>query len=415
MASTTRGPRGSRPGGAPQHPRSARPGPAGTPARPASAARPRSDRRPSPALEIVIDGEQGPGRRPRLYVLDGLRLVAALMVAAHHYVGTYRVNKPNSSPWGRPVEEIFPSVFPVATYGWIGVEFFFVISGFVICMSCWGKRPRDFFVSRVVRLYPAFWFAVLLTTAVLTVWPMVRPPLPHGEMLLNLSMLNEGFGVRGVDGVYWTLWSELRFYLLFLLLMSTGLTYRKVVLFCCGWGLAAAIAAEADSELLTLVANPSGAPFFIAGLILYLMHRFGPDLMLWGMLGMTWLLGQYQLIDRVAYESVSSWKGATLLFTAFLALMVAIALGKLNRVRGNWLVVAGSLTYPFYLIHYAIGLTAIYLLHDEIDPRLLVLALFAAGLTAAWLIHRLIERPVSRLLRTRLNHSLDRMRTLRET
>jgi peptidoglycan/LPS O-acetylase OafA/YrhL len=49
-----------------------------------------------------------------------------------------------------------------------------------------------------------------------------------------------------------------------------------------------------------------------------------------------------------------------------------------------------------------------------VDPRLLVLALFAAGLTLAWLIHRLIERPASRLLRTRLNESLDRMRTLRE-
>uniref|UniRef100_A0AAU2VA93 Integral membrane protein n=1 Tax=Streptomyces sp. NBC_00003 TaxID=2903608 RepID=A0AAU2VA93_9ACTN len=35
---------------------------------------------------------------------------------------------------------------------------FFLISGFVICMSCWGKPLGDFFVSRVVRLYPAYWF-----------------------------------------------------------------------------------------------------------------------------------------------------------------------------------------------------------------------------------------------------------------
>jgi peptidoglycan/LPS O-acetylase OafA/YrhL len=351
----------------------------------------------------------------RLYILDGLRLLAALMVAVHHYVGTFRVNKPNSSPWGRPVEEIFPNVFPVATYGWIGVEFFFVISGFVICMSCWGKRPRDFFVSRVVRLYPAYWFAILLTTAVITIWPVARDPLPYGDTLLNMTMLQEGFDVRGVDGVYWTLWSELRFYITFLLLMATGpLTYRKVVLFCGCWAFLAAIAHSADSELLTLLANPSGAPFFIAGLALYLMHRFGSDLLLWALLGMSWLLGQYELIDRVAYESVSSWKGALILYTAFLALMSAIALGHLPRLtrprRGRWLTFAGSLTYPFYLIHYAIGLTAIALLHDDIDPRLLVPGLIATGLATSWLIHRLVERPASRVMKRRLNQSLDRLR-----
>ncbi|MBL1065246.1 acyltransferase [Streptomyces sp. 7-21] len=346
--------------------------------------------------------------RPRLRVLDGLRLVAALMVAVHHYVGTFRVNKPDS-PWGRPVEEIFPNVFPLAAYGWIGVEFFFVISGFVICMSGWGKRPRDFFISRVTRLYPAYWLGVLVTTAVLMAYPVVREPPSYSEMLLNLSMLNEGFGVPGVDGVYWTLWSELRFYLLFLLVMATGLTYRKVVAFVCVWGTLSALAPAADFAALTLIINPEASWFFIAGLVLYLMHRFGPDALLWGILGMSWLLGQYQLVDRVAYESVSSWKGAVILYTVFLAVMAAVALGKLNRPRGRWLTTAGALTYPYYLIHYAIGLTAIYYLHDDINPRLLVSGLIVTGLLAAWLIHRLVERPAARLIKRELNRSFERL------
>lgn len=364
-----------------------------------------------------------PGRQPRLYLLDGLRLLAALMVALHHYVGTFRVNKPNSSPWGRSVEDIFPDLFSVAVYGWIGVEFFFVISGFVICMSCWGKRPRDFLVSRVVRLYPAYWFAILLTGTVITVWPVARDPLPYPDALLNLTMLQEAFGVRGVDGVYWTLWSELRFYVAFglLLALGGGLTYRKVVLFCAGWGFLAALAHEADSRLLELVTNPSGAPFFIAGLTLYLMHRFGPDLLLWGMLGMSWLLGQHELVDRVAYESVSSWRGALLLYTAFLGLMLLIALGRLPRLTrpgpgpGRWLTLAGSLSYPLYLIHYAIGLTAISLLHDDVNPRLLLACLLVGALVASWLIHRLVERPASRVLRRHLNRAIDRVRTVDAT
>jgi peptidoglycan/LPS O-acetylase OafA/YrhL len=380
--------------------------------RAANASADADDSRPAPA------GAAASGRATqRLYILDGLRLVAALMVAVHHYVGTFRVNKPNTSPWGRPVEDIFPDLFSFAVYGWIGVEFFFVISGFVICMSCWGKRPRDFLVSRVVRLYPAYWFAILLTTTVITLWPVARDPLPYSGTLLNMTMLQEAFEVRGVDGVYWTLWSELRFYLAFLLLMALlgPLTYRKIVIFCGAWGFLAAISHSADSELLTIIANPSGAPFFIAGLTLYLMHRFGQDVLLWGMLGMSWLLGQYELIDRVAYESVSSWRGSLVLYTAFLALMVAIALGilpRLTRMRGRWLTVAGSMSYPFYLIHYAMGLTAIYYFHDDMDPRLLVASLIAAGLLTSWLIHRLVERPTARIMKRHLNEAIDRVRTL---
>lgn len=348
-------------------------------------------------------------RRPRLQALDGLRLVAALMVGVHHYVGTYRVDQPDSA-WGRPASEIFPDVFPLAAYGWLGVQFFFVISGFVICMSSWGKRPRDFFISRVTRLYPAYWFAVLLTAGVLTLWPMARAPLSYSETLLNLSMLNEPFGVPGVDGVYWTLWSELRFYLLFLLLMALGrLTYRRVVVFVCAWGCLAALAPAAGSELLTLLVNPAAAWFFIAGLALYLIYRFGPDLLLWGILGMSWIMGQYQLVDRVDYESVSSWKGAVLLYTAFLVLMVAIARGRLRWLRGRWLTVAGALSYPYYLIHYALGLTAIHLLHDAVNPWLLLLLLIAGGLAASWLIHRYVERPVARRMKRGLTRSVNRL------
>ena len=69
------------------------------------------------------------------------------MVAVHHLAGTNRVNQPGNAIWDRPVSDIMPSVFRVATYGWIGVEIFFVISGFVICMSCWGA-PRGSSSSR---------------------------------------------------------------------------------------------------------------------------------------------------------------------------------------------------------------------------------------------------------------------------
>ncbi len=356
----------------------------------------------------------GPGRTAvrrggRLYVIDGLRLVAALTVAVHHYTGTWRVDQPGNSVWGRPASEILPRLFPFSAYGWLGVEFFFVISGFVICMSCWGRTPRDFFVSRVIRLYPAYWFGVLFTTTALTVFPVVFRPPSQTDTILNLSMLQEGAGIPQADGVYWTLWSELRFYLIFLLVVAGGLTYRKVVLFCCVWGTAAALAPTSGIPLLVTLADPDSAWFFIAGLALYLMHRFGQDLLLWCVLGMAWVMSQNELLHRIRVENVSTWTGSLVLYTLFLLLMVGIAVGLTDRIEWRWLATAGSLTYPFYLLHDAVGLTAIHYLHGRLAAWALVPLMIGAALLLSWLVHRLVERPLSRVLKKGLRGAFARL------
>ena len=94
--------------------------------------------------------EQRPARpaggRTSAVAAIGVRLLAT-HVAVHHYAGTRRVDQPGNAhlgPSGRPTSCRRCSTF--ASYGWIGVEIFFVISGFVICMSCWGRTPRQFFV-----------------------------------------------------------------------------------------------------------------------------------------------------------------------------------------------------------------------------------------------------------------------------
>lgn len=363
--------------------------------------------RTAPARKLTT----APRARPRLYVIDGIRLFAALMVALHHYTGTNRANQPGNATWGRPVSEIMPTVFHFASFGWIGVEIFFVISGFVICMSCWGRTPKDFFVSRVIRLYPAYWVGVVFTTVALFVLPGVWERPQGRDILLNFTMLQSGSNVPDVDIVYWTLWSELRFYLLFMVVVAMGLTYRRVVVFCCVWGAAAMLAPVSKFPLLVLAADPSGAWYFIAGLALYLMHRFGQDLLLWGILAMAWLMGQRELGLRVAYEDVSSWRGAVVIFTVFLLIMVAVALGYTDRVRWKWLVTAGCLTYPLYLMHYVAGTALINRLHDTMDPRLLVALLITAFLALSWLVHRFVERPAARLLKRGLESSFTRLRS----
>jgi peptidoglycan/LPS O-acetylase OafA/YrhL len=84
--------------------------------------------------------------------VDGLRLVAALMVAAYHFVATGAGS--TKGAWETSTTKVFPAAHHLAQYGYLGVEIFFAVCGFAICMSGWGRTMRQFTASRISRLYP---------------------------------------------------------------------------------------------------------------------------------------------------------------------------------------------------------------------------------------------------------------------
>jgi peptidoglycan/LPS O-acetylase OafA/YrhL len=359
-------------------------------------------RRPAGDAATPVPRRTGADRPAgRLVAVDGLRFAAALMVLAFHYTGR---EGGTARAWGGTAPETFPELYRITSYGWLGVELFFVISGFVICMSAWGRTPGQFFRSRITRLMPAYWPAVLLTFAVVSLYPAIRGHIATSDLLLNLTMLNDPFGVRHVDGVYWTLWVETRFYLLFLLVLWRGLTYRRTLLFCYGWTVAAAVASAVDEPLLTLVVQPGYAPYFVAGIAFYLIRRFGSDLNTWGLVAVSFLIAQHHVVDRVAAtvgqigRPLAAQPAMAFIGLVF-AVMAAVALGKLDWVRWGWLTTAGVLTYPLYLLHEHIGWVLIAVLREHL-PRYVVLGgVTAAMLLASWLLHRLVEKPGARLLR----------------
>jgi peptidoglycan/LPS O-acetylase OafA/YrhL len=341
----------------------------------------------------------------RLAVLDGLRLCAALAVVAYHYTGFENGVRRS---WGGNGPDTFGPVNAVTSYGWLGVELFFLISGFVICMSCWGKDIGGFFRSRVTRLFPAYWAAVLLTTGVVTLFSTQYRRVPLTDLMVNLTMLQEPLGAPAVDGVYWTLWVEACFYLLFALVVWRGVTRQRVLAFCYVWLVVAVLAAKAEFPLLTAIAQPSFAPYFIAGIALYLIHRFGSDLKVWALVGVCFALATRHVHDLAVYVGREdlhrplSPAPAVLAVAAFFAVLSAIALGWLSEIQWRWLTTAGLLTYPLYLIHEINGWVLIRALHTHL-PRYLTLALVTAVmLVGAWLLHRLVERPVAGLLRRSL-------------
>ena len=93
----------------------------------------------------------------------------------------------------------------ITRYGYLGVEFFFMISGYVIFFSAKNRTALKFAVNRAVRLFPAYWFAVLFTSFFAYFWGGELMSTSLLRSVANLTMIHSFFGVSNVDGVYWTL------------------------------------------------------------------------------------------------------------------------------------------------------------------------------------------------------------------
>jgi peptidoglycan/LPS O-acetylase OafA/YrhL len=361
---------------------------------------------------VVVAGRHV--RRDRLAALDGLRFLTALAVVLFHFVG--QTPWAMIYVWGRPYQSTFPEMHRYFAFGRLGVDLFFLISGFVICMSAWGRTPRDFFISRVTRLYPMYWIAIGVSACVIY---FADSPFGHPNPRLifaNLTMLQTPLGVENLDPVYWTLWPELCFYLTFAVVVWKGLSYQRVVVFCGLWTVAAVLAPGADIPLLTLIVNPTSAPYFIAGMAFYLMHRFRPTPLLWGIVAMSWLMALHFLLAPVGgrnnWDTWSPWRGwLVLVTTVFFLLIAAIALGWTRWIRWRGLTIVGTMTFPLYLLHDTIGMTVVHHYGDRYAPWALVAVTVSALIVLSYLVHRFVERPVAGFLRRWLSTAAFSLRT----
>lgn len=342
-----------------------------------------------------------PARPPRLLALDALRLGAALMVVVYHLAG----DRPDG--WQQSAVSAFGPVHTASKYGFLGVQLFFIISGFVICMSAWGRSVGDFFVSRVVRLYPAYWLAVILAAGVLALGAGASPKAR--DVLANMTMLQEFLGVRNLDQSYWTLAIEMLFYVFFAAVVARGLTYRRVVTFCAVWMVVSLLAPKLGNQGLSIILVTQYSAYFIAGIALYLIHRFGQNLLLWSIVGLCWLIALVKLPGLALARDVS-FPVTALIVTVFFVVMAAVALGLLSWVTAGWVATAGALTYPLYLVHQTAGLAVIRYAEDMMPAWLLLGGLLVALLAVSWLIHRLVERPLSRWMKRQLRNSFRQLR-----
>ena len=151
----------------------------------------------------------------RFYELDLLRFGAAASVVLFHYgFRGYAADHMTDMP--------YLSLASTVKYGYLGVDLFFLISGFVILMTACAGSARHFVASRVARLYPAFWACCTLTFLVTLIAGGGRFSASLNQYAANMTMFSGFFGVPSIDGAYWSLFVEMRFYLLVFVVLLLG-------------------------------------------------------------------------------------------------------------------------------------------------------------------------------------------------
>jgi peptidoglycan/LPS O-acetylase OafA/YrhL len=285
----------------------------------------------------------------RMYELDLARFIAAAGVVAFHYLFL--------GPIVGVTDDPLSPFAHIAQYGFLGVDFFFILSGFVIMMSASNRSASSFTRARIVRIYPIFWVCVPLTAAV----RLLDTDVSLARLFANMTMVPNSFGEGVLDGSYWSLAVELQFYALVAVALRLGLLSQidRVLL---GWISYSALRAVIETpDVLDSVLLTAHAHYFVAGAVLYQVHRDRRidairvvTLAASVMLALSWVGPRVRHLEDQTGHLVSAEVSRGLVLF-FFAIMATVAWRGLPRLRLPGFAALGAASYPLYLLHQEIG------------------------------------------------------------
>ncbi|GAA3402952.1 acyltransferase family protein [Paenibacillus hodogayensis] len=323
-------------------------------------------------------------QKERLEFLDMLRGIAALAVMIEH-MG----------------ERLFPGfVYFISTYfqmGQFGVVLFFLSSGFIIPDSLErSKRLKFFWVKRFFRLYPLYWFN--LGVAVMLYYFYIHPAdMPSiSTILANVTMVQKFLGKPDIIGLYWTLSTEMLFYLICSILFFIGMFRRTVTIVFVFY----ILALVASASPIVGIRIPGWGMFFnlftmfigtimyryyqkkISGKVFFVVFGFSFLLILAVCYNVFWEDNDPKYLGTHSFlPMLSAWTIAYVLF--FLNLSIKSI--KSPKI----LLFLGMISYSIYLMH-----ALIIEIIPKLDSELLTFIIWVgATLGVATLTYFAIERP----------------------
>lgn len=333
-------------------------------------------------------------KHSRLDYIDLLRVIALGWVICFHYLFS-GISK------GKIDSVSLSSFAPIAKYGYLGVELFFMISGFVILFST-NRSAGEFVRRRFLRLFPMFWLALVLIYLILLLPFWERSTPTFTKFLWNLTMIPTAFGQTRVDETHWYLVRELQFYAFVALVLALGLgrllprifPFWAIVL--CVWNLL-------NLPHFNIWYFSGYFSLITGGAIIYCIRESG-----WSRLNIIGLLCAYvgSVDTRVSIIPVLEARRNTdysaviiaLLVTAIFIAMLLTLSRTISKIKIQRIALAGAITYPLYLIHGRLGGTFVQQFANDDNKWIVYLCvlIFFIGLSYVMLQ---IER---KLLQTKL-------------
>ncbi|GFE85074.1 hypothetical protein GCM10011488_00280 [Steroidobacter agaridevorans] len=308
--------------------------------------------------------------------------MAALLVMTFHLTTRY------GQLYGHTTE--LPVTLP---WGNLGVQMFFAISGFVILMTLRNLHsPLDFVVGRFSRLYPTYWAAMLLTALLLAIWPLRGHDISAGQVVWNVLMFHELFGVGSVSGAYWSLKVEIIFYVLMFLLWTLGYLRRPFIVLG-GW-LLISIASKfvATPWVITQLGLLGFIPWFALGISVFVAVGKHEDHAWWP------AIAALSIVDIAIDEGALR----TIWAVAVLGIMFVGAKGAFSALASKPLLFLGAVSYPLYLLHEPLSYTFMLRAeHAGLAPVAAVLMAAGGSILLAYGVHAWAETPSIAWIRER--------------
>jgi peptidoglycan/LPS O-acetylase OafA/YrhL len=232
-----------------------------------------------------------------------------------------------------------------------------------------------------------------------------------------MTMFNGFFDVPFVDGAYWSLKVEMRFYIMVALILVIGWVRHAQWLLWAWLGAAALFAAGVHAGRVEgWLLGPYGA-LFCGGAGCFLLHQRGPSV---ARLGLVLASGAVAMVSAAQEARIHSEHFGIVLSQPVVvgvvglavAVMLCVGLGFTRLLRWKGWVPVGALTYPLYLLHQQLGYLAFNRWAGGHDPMLVLVLGLVAVISLAWGVHRAVERPLAARLKKALQ-ATGRWRTLR--
>ncbi len=336
-----------------------------------------------------------------VHTLSVLRVLAVLAVALYHYISV----APNQ---GWVTHQPDPSVQSFFSFGILGLNVLFMISGFTLCQSLWFTN-RDCFASRrFVKIVPLFVVCTLFTALTMAIGDVPAdfkstPIDVLGSLLMVSGFVPASWGNQDVSGVDWTVFVLVQFSAYAALLSRVRGWKHHLESLLCAWGLAIA-------SVVVLIAMGVDVPWIVQLLV---MSEHGPWFLIGAATGAHILKGNpithYLVLGgmlQIVVQSLSQPGSAIWL----MAQMITVGLFLVTVYRGDRLsykvglrdlaldlsMLVAPFTYGFFLLHHHLGIVLLEALSTSAGFYTSVLLTLILMATLSFVIQQLAGRTFTR-------------------